>query len=87
MTSVTELRVRILKRAEEDSDFRARLIADPKAAIVSEVGTSIPDGFDVVVYEDSTTKAHLVLLPSLALTDAELQTAAGGRGYMGSPIW
>ena len=68
MTTATELKTRILSRADEDGDFRARLIADPKSAISAETGATIPDGFDVVVHEDSATTAHLVLPPSPALT-------------------
>ena len=83
MTTATEMKERILNRAAEDGGFRARLIADPKAAISSEVGTTIPDGFDVVVHEDSATTAHLVLPPSPALTEADLEMVAGGRGYRG----
>ena len=79
MTTATEMKDRILSRAGEDSEFRARLIADPKAAIASEVGTALPDGFEVVVHEDSATTSHLVLPPSPKLTEAELQTAAGGH--------
>ena len=79
MTTATEMRERVLTRAADDSDFRARLIADPKAAIASELGTSLPDGFDVVVHEDSATSSHLVLPPSPTLTEAELATVAGGK--------
>ncbi len=83
MTTATELRTRILSRADEDGDFRARLIADPKAAISSEVGTTIPDGFDVVVHEDSATTVHLVLPPSPELTEAEMEAVAGGGSHKG----
>ena len=78
MTTATEMRARVLNRAAEDGEFRARLIADPKATIASEVGATIPDGFDVVVHEDSATTAHLVLPPSPKLTEAEMATVAGG---------
>ena len=78
MTTATELKSRILNKAGEDSNFRAHLIADPKAAIASEVGTVVPDGFDIVVHEDSATTAHLVLPPSSALTEGELETVTGG---------
>ena len=78
MTTATEIKDRILTKADEDGDFRAALIADPKAAIASEVGTAIPDGFDVAVHEDSATTFHLVLPPSPQLTEAELETVAGG---------
>ena len=83
MTTATELKTRILSKADEDSDFRARLIADPKAAIASEVGTSIPDGFDVSVHEDSATTFHLVLPPSPQLTETELENVAGGGSHKG----
>ena len=81
MTTATELKSRILSKAEEDNDFRARLIADPKAAISAETGTTIPDGFDVVVHEDSATTAHLVLPLSPRLTEAELEMAAGAGDW------
>lgn len=78
MATATELKEQILTRASEDSEFRARLIADPKATISAETGISIPDGFDVAVHEDSATTAHLVLPPSSELTEAELKEVAGG---------
>ena len=81
MTTATEMRDRILNRAAEDGDFRAHLIADPKAAIASETGATLPDGFDVAVHEDSASTAHLVLPPSPVLTDAELAQVAGGGGW------
>ena len=84
MTTATELKTRILGKADEDSDFRARLISDPKTAISAETGTAIPEGFDVVVHEDSATTAHLVLPPSPKLTEAELGAVVGAgstKGY------
>lgn len=78
MTTATELRDRILAKAAEDGDFRARLIADPKGAVSEEVGTAIPEGFDVAVHEESATTFHLVLPPSPHLTEAELALVVGG---------
>ncbi len=78
MTTATDLKAQILSKAEEDGEFRARLIADPKGAIFTETGATVPDGFDVVVHEDSATTAHLVLPPSPELTEAELKIVAGG---------
>ena len=85
MPTATELRDRILSKAEEDDAFRAHLIADPKATISAEVGTTMPDGFDIVVHEDSATTVHLVLPPSPTLTEAELETVAGG--HHPNPFW
>ena len=78
MTTATELKTKILTKAAEDSDFRARLLTDPKAAISAETGVTVPEGFHVAVHEDSGTTAHLVLPPSPALTEAELAAVAGG---------
>ena len=75
------MRDRILDRAAKDSDFRAHLIADPKVAISSEIGATIPDGFDVAVHEDSATTAHLVLSPSPRLSEGELETVAEAANW------
>ena len=79
MTTATEMKAKLLTKAAEDGDFRARLLADPNATISSELGTTIPEGFNVAVHEDSGTTAHLVLPPSPALTEAELAVVAGGH--------
>ena len=84
MTTATEIKGRILNRAAEDEEFRARLIADPKATISSEIGTSIPDGLDVEVHEESATTFHLVLPPSPRLTEDELSKVSGGTGII---VW
>ena len=86
MSTATEMRERILSRAAEDGEFRSRLIADPKAAISDETGATIPEGFDIVVHEDSATAAHLVLPPSPVLPEAELEAAAGGIFGAGA-VW
>ena len=87
MRTATELKVQILSRADEDGDFRARLVADPKGAVAEETGTIIPEGFNVKVHEDGATTVHLVLPPSPELTEAELAMAAGGNPewYAASP--
>ena len=80
MTTATELKTQILTKAAEDSDFRARLLADPNATISTELDTTIPEGFNVVVHESSGTTAHLVLPPSPELTEAEMAMVIGGQG-------
>ena len=87
MTTATELRDQILSKAEEDAEFRALLIADPKAAISAEIGQSIPDSFDVAVHEDSYTTTHLVLSPSPQLTEAELAQVSGGTTWGGEKVF
>ena len=79
MTTAAEMKTRILTRASEDGDFRARLIADPKGTVTAEIGIAIPEEFDIAVHEDSATTAHLVLPPSPVLTEAELEMVSGAK--------
>ena len=79
MTTATELKTQILTKAAADGEFRTRLLTDPRAAVSAETGVTVPEGFNVVVHEDSATTAHLVLPPSPELTEVELEMVAGGN--------
>ena len=80
---------KLVVKAEEDPDFRARLLANPSSALKEAFDISVPDDFKVVVHEDDARTAHLVLPESVELTDAQLVQAAGGLGCMsyGDPVW
>ena len=78
METPNEMRMKILDKASEDVDFRARLLSDPKEAIGQELGVSIPASMSIEVHEDDGATAHLVLPPDSRLSEADLQMAAGG---------
>lgn len=78
MQSVAEMKAHVMTKAAEDGEFRSRLMENPNAAISSEIGVDIPDGYNVVVHEDSGNTTHLVLPPSANLTEEDLTKAAGG---------
>jgi len=65
-------------KAVEDEEFRARLLADPKAVVEGELDLSISDELRFEVHEESATTAHLVLPPSAVLGEEELRSVAGG---------
>ena len=69
---------KLIAKAEEDSDFRGRLLANPGSALKETFDIEVPKDFNVVVHEDDARTAHLVLPSSAELTDAQLQQAAGG---------
>ena len=71
---------KIIEKAVEDMDFRARLVTDPKSVISEELGRPVPDGVNIQVHENSATTMHLVLPPSGSLTDEELAVAAAANG-------
>ena len=85
--SLEGLQAQIIARADEDDGFRARLLADPKAAIKGEFGISIPENVNVEVHEDSSNIAHLVL-PAVHVTEDELAFIAAGQGddYQDDPF-
>lgn len=79
---------KLVAKTEEDSDFRGRLLIDPRSVLKEVFDIEIPDDFNVVVHEDDTRTAHLVLPASTELTDAQLQHAAGGVTCNGkAPFW
>ena len=82
--TVGELREHLMDKATTDLDFRAQLIADPKAAIKNELGLEIPGGFTIKVHEDQPETSHLVLPPAATLGEEDLERAAGGATYLWS---
>ena len=84
LNSPGELRDHLISKATNDSEFRASLVADPKAAVNAELGVNIPDGVAVSVYEDSATAVHLVLPPNEELATETLEEIAGGTTYCDS---
>ena len=78
MQSEQDIRMYILTKAEEDSEFRTRLLADPKGTVEAELEVAIPDVFTFHIHEDTATDAHLVLPPDKRLNQEDLEAVAGG---------
>ncbi|MDQ1249362.1 MAG: hypothetical protein QG597_3737 [Actinomycetota bacterium] len=77
-----ELDTMLRERLAADPDFRAAVLADPRAAISQLVGVEIPDIVTVTVHEESLTDVHVVL-PAPArsegeITEDDLELVAGG---------
>ena len=81
MESVTEMRNKVVAKAQGDADFRQKLVEDPRAAAGEALGFDIPDSVKVHVHEDSASEAHIILPPSKDLTVEELDQVFGG-GYL-----
>ncbi len=69
----------LIAKAWSDEEFKARLKADPKAAM-KEVGIDAPEGVEVEVVESTQEKAYLVIPPKPVgeLSDEDLDNVAGG---------
>ena len=79
METPNEMRMKIVGKATEDADFRARLLSDPKGALEQELGVTMPASLSIGVHEESSTTAHLVLPPDSKLSESDLQAVAGGE--------
>ena len=87
MKTQSQIQEQILAKAEEDEQFRVRLLDDPKAAIKDATGLSVPDGINIRVLEDNATDYHLVLPPAgRNLSDQEIGGLAGG-GFGDIDTW
>jgi uncharacterized membrane protein YgcG len=76
----------LVLRALSDPGFAARLQADPRAVLETELGIPLPEGLQVQVHENTAGSLHLVLPPLTRtgpLTEQELAQATGGAGFGG----
>ena len=76
-TSEREAREHLARRAAEDDEFRAYLMADPKGALQQECGIAVPEDVVFHVHCESASEYHMVL-PRSTLTRSELEQIRGG---------
>ena len=79
----------LIAKAWSDEGFKARLLANPKAAM-AEVGMDAPEGVEIEVVESTQEKAYLFIPPKPPvgeLSDEDLDKVSGGAGASSSPQW
>ena len=69
---------RLLSRAANDREFRARLVANPKEAIEQEFGVTLAEDHEIHVHEESDAATHLVLPPRSRFSEEEREAARAG---------
>jgi hypothetical protein len=85
-----ELEQRVIRKSQEDPQFRASLLSDPKAALEQELGASVPAGLQVHVVEETPNSIYVVLPQASSrgsggeLSDQDLEAVAGGWGTGGA---
>ena len=73
---------RLLSRAAEDTEFRARLLDDPKQAIEREFGVTLAEDIEIHVHEESDTATHVVLPPRSKRSEEEREAARTGAASL-----
>ena len=73
---------RLVSRADEDSDFRERLLRKPKDTIEREFGVTIAEGHEIHVHEETYAATHVVLPPRSRFSEAERESARTGAASL-----
>ncbi|MBA9085470.1 peroxiredoxin [Fontibacillus solani] len=58
----------VIQKAWQDPDFKAKLLADPKAAIQEALGIVIPEHISLKAVEENSNEFYLVLPPQPSKT-------------------
>jgi len=75
-----ELKEQIIRKAQEDREFKKALVGNPKGA-VEQLGVQLPEDVEVKVFEESAEVVYLVLPVNPGeLTGEQLDNVAGGTG-------
>ncbi|MBK6948964.1 MAG: NHLP leader peptide family RiPP precursor [Haliscomenobacter sp.] len=93
-TPQEEMYGKVIQKAWEDADFKARLVANPLATLQAITGKSfrIPEGKTLVVCDQTDDSTIYINIPpyqsadEVELTDAQLEAVAGGAGRPGLNI-
>ena len=78
MKSGDEMLRQIVDKSAIDAGFRQQLLSDPKSAITSELGITMPESMNVVVHESDMQTVHLALPPDPNITEEQLEAVSAG---------
>ena len=73
----------ISNQAAENSEYREKLLSDPRGTLESHTGFALPDWLNVKVAEETADTIYLIAphVPGEELADEDLEQVAGGGAY------
>ncbi|MXX78022.1 MAG: hypothetical protein F4Z33_03355 [Gemmatimonadales bacterium] len=72
----------LVSRADEDGDFRERLLRKPRETIEREFGVTLAEDHEIHVHEETYAATHVVLPPRNKLSEAEREEARTGAASL-----
>lgn len=78
MRNGPEMISHIIEKSSLDTEFKQRLLADPKDTISGELGINIPDSMTIKVHESDLETIHLALPPGPNITEEQLEAVSAG---------
>lgn len=78
MRSGDDMLKQIVDKSALDSDFRQKLLDDPKTTISQELGITIPDSMNIRIHESDMQTVHLALPPDPNITEEQLEAVSAG---------
>lgn len=78
LKTASDMHAILVEKSLEDSEFRQRLIADPKAVTSEEFGITLSDAIKIQVHESDKYTFHVSLPPSNELDEEQLEMIAAG---------
>ena len=75
----------VVNKAWDDAQFKSKLIANPKSAIQSATGLSVPADVKIVVNDQTNEETVYLNIPpkpdydNMELTDEQMEQVAGGE--------
>ena len=79
MQTADDMRKHLTEKVSQDSEFRSRMLSDPRSAIQSEFGVDLPEDMQVKVHESDINTLHFVMPFSPDLDEEQLEAIAAGR--------
>lgn len=78
-----QMEAALIRKCSEESEFRAKVLADPKGMLEGALGQKLPENIAIFIHEDDPHSIHFSIPPTREslekeLSDEQLEQVAGG---------
>lgn len=73
-----EMMDHIIEKASSDSDFRQRLLSDPKTTVCEEFDITLTESVTINIHESDMQTVHIALPPNPNLSEEQLEAVSAG---------